>query len=51
MTDPAGPGSPTPLFLDQSEARRDETFFFADRAPPLPPPPTPLFSKGLDPAL
>ena len=47
MTDPGEPGSPTPLFLDQSEARRDEKFFFADRAPP----PTPLFSKGLDPAL
>ena len=56
VTDPGeGPGRPGPaLFLDQTEARRDENIFLGDR-PPLskgffgdrPPP----LSKGLDPAL
>ena len=36
-----GRRAPLPLFLDQTEARRAEKFFFGDR-----PPPTPL-SKGL----
>ena len=60
MADPGegsgDPPSPTPLFLDQTEARRAEKFFLGDRpgvwmaAPPTPPPPT-LLSEGLDPVL
>ena len=41
MVDPGkGPGGyiPSPLFLDQTEARRAEKKFLGDR--PLPPPPT-----------
>ena len=34
----------TPLFLDQTEARRTEKIFLGDRPPPL-------LSKGLDPSL
>ena len=48
-----GPGSP--LFSDQTEARRADKIFLGDRPPPLskglddrPPPP---LSQGLDPAL
>ena len=45
---PGGPSPPPPLFLDQSEARRAEKFFFfQDRAPPAPSP----LSEGLDPPL
>ena len=40
---------PTPLFLDQTKARRAEKKNFKNRSPPLPPPP-PLFD-GLDPPL
>ena len=44
-----------PLFLDQTEARRAEKFFFGDR-PPLPPyvsvwMTVPPLSQGMDPAL
>ena len=43
----ANPGKgPAPLFLDQTEARRDKKKFFGD-----PPPPPPPLSQGLDPAL
>ena len=35
----------SPLFLDQSEARRAEKLFFGDR------PPTPTVSEGLDPSV
>ena len=41
-------GAPTPLFLDQTEARTAEKNCFGDRF--LPPPPPPL-SQGLDLAL
>ena len=41
----ARPSSPSPIFLDQTEARRAEKKIF--RRPPLPPPP-PHLSKGLD---
>ena len=62
VADPSGGGpggSATPLFLDQTEARRAEKIFFWRPAPHLylrvwmttpPPPPHPL-SEGLDPAL
>ena len=43
----------SPLFLDQTEARRAEINFFGDHShdnPPSPPPPIPL-SHGLDPPL
>ena len=51
-----GPGGAPPLFLDQTEGRRAENFFFWDR----PPPPTPYvgilmtgapLSESLDPPL
>ena len=45
----ADTGEAPPLFLDQTEARRAQKRFFEDR--PLPPPPAPTFSQGLDPAL
>ena len=51
---PGGPGHP--LFLDQTETRRAEKFFFGDRLPPplskgLDDPDSPPLSQGLDPAL
>ena len=40
----ANPGEgPAALFLDQTEARRDEKKFFGD---PPPPPPSPLISRS-----
>ena len=45
VADPGG----SPLFLDQTEARRAEERFFGDRPPPRPHPPS--FSQGMDPAL
>ena len=61
VADPGeGPGGPgTPLFSDQTMARRAEKKHFGDRFPPPPltqglddrlPPPSPL-SQGLDPVL
>ena len=58
----SGGSSPAPLFLDQTEVRRAEKFFFRDRAPlallpvshglddrpPPPPPPRHPLSEGLD---
>ena len=36
---PRGPGAQaSPLFLDQTEARKGENTFFGDRTPPPPPP-------------
>ena len=55
-----GPRGPAPnLFLDQTEARRDEKNVFEDRPPPHPPPylsvwmtaPSPAYLTSLDPAL
>ena len=37
MADPGeGPAPPPPLFLDQTEARRAEKYFFGDQLTPLP---------------
>ena len=47
---PGGSKSSPPLFLDQSEARRAEKFFFFFKTGLPPPSPSPL-SEGLDPPL
>ena len=61
----AGGGPPSPLFLDQTEARKAEKKYLGEiplhppltflrgwmTAPPPPPLPSPSLSQGLDPAL